>query len=93
MTSTNPIPNDDDSDPHALEDAADEIPADATPPELSEQTRNLIAWDEPPDAAGHETPTIGPEDEAPAAEQLVQEGMEQADRDRRIAAADSDFEP
>lgn len=36
---------------------------------------------------------VKPEDKASAAEELVKEGMDEANRDRRIAAADPDFEP
>ena len=88
------IPNDDDdSDPRALENAADETPTETTAPELSEQTKELIEWDEPPSATGHEIPTVKPEDETSIAEQLINEGTDEADRDRRIAAEDPDFEP
>jgi hypothetical protein len=93
MTSAKATPNDDDSDPHALENAADETPTEITAPELTEQTKRLVVWDEPPDAAGHGVPAVKPEDEISAVERLVQEGMDEADRDRRIAAADPDFEP
>jgi hypothetical protein len=88
------IPNDDDdSDPRDLENAADKEPTKITAPELSEQTKDLVAWDEPPDATGHEVPAVKPEDETSIAEQLINEGTDEADRDRRIAAADPDFEP
>jgi hypothetical protein len=92
MTIDKPTPNDEDSDPHALEDATDETAAEPDPPEVTEQTKELVAWDEPPGAAGHEVPPVQPADETSAAEQLVEEGIEEADRDRRIAAADPDFE-
>jgi hypothetical protein len=88
------MPNDDDdSDPRDLDAAADETPAELAAPELSEQTKELIAWDEPPGCAGHEVPTVKPDDETSIAEQLVQEGAEEADREHRIAAEDPDFEP
>ena len=93
MTNVEPDPNDDESDAHSLNDAADETPTDVNAPELSEQTEELIAWDEPPEASGHEVPTVRPEDEISPVEQLVEEGMDQAERDRRMAAADPDFEP
>ena len=40
-----------------------------------------------------ESPAVKPEDEISAVERLVEEGMDEADRDRRIAAVDPDFEP
>ena len=88
------IPNDDDDfDPRDLETAADEEPTEVKAPELSEQTKELIAWDEPPGATGHAAPTVNPEDETSIAEQLINEGTDEADRERRIAAEDPDFEP
>jgi hypothetical protein len=87
-------PNDDDDfDPRDLEVASDETPTETRAPELSEETKGLMAWDEPPEAAGHEAPTVKPEDETSIAERLVYEGTDEADRDRRIAAEDPDFEP
>jgi len=85
--------NDDDFDPRNLDTAVDETPTEATAPELSEKTKKLITWDEPPEAAGHEVPSVRAEDETSIAERLVNEGTDQADRDRRIAAEDRDFEP
>jgi hypothetical protein len=93
MTRLEPAPNEDEFDPHSLDNAADKTPIETKAPELSDQTEELVAWDEPPDASGHETPTVKPEDEIPPVEQLVEEGMDQAERDRRIAAEDPDFEP
>jgi hypothetical protein len=91
---TPPLPNDDnDISPEEIEAAADETPTDLTAPELDPQTKELTTWDEPPEAAGHAVPRVLPEDETSIAEQLVYEGTDEADRDRRIAAADPDFEP
>ncbi len=88
------LPNDDDDiSPEELEVAADETPTDVTAPELSPETEELVEWDEPPESTGHAVPKVLPEDETSAAEQLVREGTDEADRDRRIAAADPDFEP
>jgi hypothetical protein len=81
----------DETDPQTIEDAVNETPASATPPEVDEQTAELISWDEAPANSG--APKIEPEDEVTAAELLVEEGMEEAERDRRIAAVDPDFEP
>jgi hypothetical protein len=61
--------------------------------ELSEQTKELTAWDEPPSATGMAAPKVLPEDEVSITEQLVHEGTDEADRERRVAAADPDFEP
>ena len=89
-----PLPNeDDDIDPEEIAAAADETPTDLTPPELSAQTQNLTEWDAPPASSGIATPKVVPEDETSIAEQLVEEGTDEADRERRLAAADPDFEP
>lgn len=80
-------------DPAELEVAADETPAPKLAPELSEETEKLVAWDEPPESAGHRASTTKPEDETSIAADLVEKGIDAADRERRIAAADPDFEP
>jgi hypothetical protein len=77
--------------------AADDTPTDVTPPELDARTEELTEWDEAPSAHGTAAPKVGPagddEDEDSIAEKLVYEGTDEADRERRIAAADPDFEP
>ena len=91
---TTPRPNDDDKpDPEEIEAASDETPTDVTAPELSPATKDLIEWDEPPTASGAAAPKVLPEDEVPVGEELVYEGSDEADRERRMAAADPDFEP
>ncbi|MGB8168510.1 MAG: hypothetical protein WCF18_13515 [Chthoniobacteraceae bacterium] len=94
MNSQTPQPNEDNEiDPEEILSAADETPTDVTAPELDEQTKQVITWDEPPAATGTAAPKVLPEDEVSAAEQLVYEGTDEADRERRMAAADPDFEP
>jgi hypothetical protein len=94
MNPQTPEPNaDDEVDPEEIQAAADETPTDVTAPEVSEQTKELTAWDEPPGASGTEAPRVVPEDEVSIAEQLVYEGTDEAERERRMAAADPDFEP
>lgn len=97
MTPKNP--NSDDGDDEALNadeiaDAADESPTDVTAPELDERTKDLTEWDEPPQAHGTAAPKIIPEeDDEDSAAKLVYEGTDEAERERRLAAADPDFEP
>ena len=87
-------PNDDeDVDPEEIQTSSDETPTDVTAPELNAETKELTVWDEPVSASGKSAPKVLPEDEATIAEQLVYEGTDEADRERRIAAADPDFEP
>lgn len=94
MTPRKPEPNDDDDfDPEEIEAAANEMSTDLTPPELDERTKDLTEWDEPPAVSGGPVAKVLPEDEVPIGEQLVYEGTDEADRERRIAAADPDFEP
>lgn len=81
----------DETDPQTIQDAVDETAASDIPPEADAQTAELTAWDEVPSHPG--APKVELEDEVPAAEVLVEEGLEEAERDRRIAAADPDFEP
>jgi hypothetical protein len=85
---------DDDGTAEELESATDETPTDVTAPELSEQTKDLTEWDDVPSAHGTAAPKVTPDDEDDTiASQLVYEGTDEADRERRIAAADPDFEP
>ena len=94
MTPQPPLPNDDDDhSPDELDVASDETPTDVTAPELNPETKDLVEWDESPESSGHVVPKVLPEDEVSAAEQMVDEGTDEADRDQRIAAADPDFEP
>jgi hypothetical protein len=85
--------SDDDISPEEIDVASDETPTSFVPPEVNEQTEELTEWDEPTTVAGSAAPKVLPEDEVPVAEQLVNEGTDEADRDLRIAAADPDFEP
>jgi hypothetical protein len=84
---------DDDFDPQELEVASDESAADDTPPEVDAKTKDLATWDEAPASSGGEVPAVPQDDEAKVPEDLVREGNELAERDRRIAAVDPDFEP
>lgn len=94
MNPPQPLPNEDDEfDPVEIQEAADETPTVVTPPELDAETKNLTTWDEAPGASGRAAPKILPEDETTVAERLVYDGTDEADRERRIAAADPDFEP
>ena len=80
-------------DPHALEDAEYSEGSDERAPEVDQRTVELTAWDEPPGSSGTSAPKVHLEDEIPPGELLVEEGLEEADREQRIAAADPDFEP
>jgi hypothetical protein len=86
-------PNDDaDFDAEEIEAAVEE---DATPenaPEVDSKTENLTKWDEPAAASGA-VPNTPLDDEAALDEELTEEGIDEADRDQRIASADPDFEP
>jgi hypothetical protein len=61
------------------------------PPEVDEpELENLTAWDEPVEARGGAVDTMAPLDEANLAEQLVQEGLSEADHDQRVSASEND---
>jgi len=80
------------ADPIELEAATDESALEEGPAELL-HAEKLTEWDQPPGSSGGPAPTVQPDDEAGLDEELVNEGVEEADRDQRIAAADPDFEP
>jgi hypothetical protein len=94
MKPETPAPDENlDLDPEEIQLASDETPTDVTAPELSKETEELTEWDEAPTSSGKAAHKVLPEDEVPAAEQLVYEGTDEADRQSRLAAADPDFEP
>jgi hypothetical protein len=47
----------------------------------------LVAWDEPLDAAGHSVKKKEPEDELSPAQQLVEEGMVEAEHEQMVEGA------
>ncbi|MGI9115990.1 MAG: hypothetical protein DLM52_01020 [Chthoniobacterales bacterium] len=59
-------------------------------PEVPPGDENLITWNENPDVTGHAVPTFLPDDEADVSAELTEEGVEEADQDRRRAAKDED---
>ena len=87
------IPNDDDdSDRRDLEIAADEEPDENRElPSCRSKRKSWSGWDEPPEATGHEATTVHRKDETSIAEELINEGTDEADRERRIAAEDPDL--
>lgn len=75
---------------------ADESPTDVTPPEVDSRTEEITEWDDAPADHGKVAPKVKLEDDDDddsIAAKLVYEGTDEADRERRIAAADPDFEP
>ena len=94
MIPSNTQPNEDpEFDPEVLADAAQNLRTEAVPPELDPATAELTEWDTAPSSSGRVAPKVLPEDEVPATEKLVGEGIDEADRELRIAAVDPDFEP
>jgi hypothetical protein len=83
-----------DYDPEEIQAAAQEItdPGVEPPPEVVPGTENLTKWDEAPGSKGGAAPRVVPEDENSVGEELVEDGVESADRDQRLAAADPDYE-
>ena len=58
----------------------------ASEPELVEPVLGeLVAWDEPPESHGHAVPRTPLENDENLAEILVQEGIEEAEHDLRLA--------
>ncbi len=55
-------------------------------PELAE----LVTWDEPVTSEGQAIPRTPLENEANVGEILIQEGLEEADHDRRVAVEEDD---
>jgi hypothetical protein len=85
--------DDPDFDPREIENAEFSEPTNGIAPELDERTVELTEWDEPPGSTGTAAPKSQLEDEVSAGEQLIEEGLDEADRDQRLAASDPDYEP
>jgi hypothetical protein len=95
MNASVPDPDDreEDVDPEEIDVAGERTPNHPAPPEIPEKMEALTEWDRPLDAAGSQAHKVLPEDEVNIAEELVEEGVEEADRDQRLASSDPDFEP
>lgn len=82
---------DPDHDPSEMVEASEDVASGDTPPEIVPGVEELTEWDTPMGSSGAPAPRVMPEDDVPPAEILVQDGIEEADREQRIAAADPDF--
>jgi hypothetical protein len=83
--------NDPDRDPSEIVEASEGLTGTDTPPEVTPGLEGVTEWDTPIGSAGVSAPRVLPEDEVPPAEVLVKGGIEEADREQRIAAADPDL--
>jgi hypothetical protein len=85
-----PENSDPDRDPSEMVDASEDVSSGDTPPEVVPGVEELTEWYTPLGAAGVSAPVgVGTDDFQ--AEALVQDGIEEADREQRIAAADPDL--
>lgn len=82
----------DEVDTHSMDLAVDDSLTDVTPPELNAATKDVVEWDDAPSSHGHMTTRPYNEEEDSIGAMLVYEGTDEADRERRMAAADPDFE-
>ncbi len=58
-------------------------------PELDDPSvENITEWNSAPEEAGTQAPTLRPYDDQNIAEQLVEEGVAEADHDQRVTAAE-----
>lgn len=71
---------------HAREELAN--PGLPPAPEADESVRPVEKWSMAEASRGHEGPHVEPDDEQSAAEQLVAEGLQEADHDLRVAASE-----
>lgn len=58
------------------------------PEVVSPEIEELTTWDDPVGQDGHRREKIPLEDESDVAEQLIRDGIEEADHDRRVTAAE-----
>jgi hypothetical protein len=85
-----PENSDPDRDPSEMVDASEDVSSGDTAPEVVPGVEELTEWDTPMGATGVSAPRVLPTDDFQA-EALVQDGIEEADREQRIAAADPDL--
>lgn len=62
---------------------------DSGPPPAPEGDDSIRLWSEAESSVGHMAPRIGPEDEVSPVEQLINEGLEEAERDQRLSASEN----
>lgn len=79
-------------DPDELDQAVNDRAPGISSPELDERTEFVTTWDEPPASHGSQAPRNRLDDEQDVGGQLVDEGLDTADTEQRVAAADRDGE-
>lgn len=67
-------------------------PGPPSAPEADESEQPVGRWSDAPGSAGRRGVEVLPDDEQTLAEDLVEEGLEEADREQRLAASD-EFPP
>lgn len=72
---------------HARDELVNSGPPPA--PEADETDQPVLLWSEAAGSIGHQAPRIGPEDEISPVEQLINEGLEEAERDQRLSASEN----
>jgi hypothetical protein len=82
--------NDPAIDPNELIEASDERETVETAPEVPAGLEGAMEWDTPVGSEGLAAPKAGPDDEESVGTQLVMEGLDEAEREQRIAAAEGE---
>lgn len=85
QTDGRPVPQEHDF-VRAMEDLS--RPGPPPPPEADETEAPVGSWSAGPGGQPHKGPTVVPDDEQSAAQRLVEQGVEEADHDRRVAATE-----
>lgn len=96
MKPNKPNADDPEVDPKDIDAVAQEVtdPGVEPAPEEAPEMARVTQWDEAPDSTGTVAPKHGMDtDENVVGEELVQDGVEAADRDSRLASVDPDYEP
>ncbi len=65
-------------------------PGASPAPEADETVHPVETWSKATGSQGHRAVRVEPDDEQTVAEQLVEEGLEEADLESRLAASDED---
>ena len=71
-------------------EAAEKIDGESLAPEVSARTAEITVWNESPEEVGWRVQERPMDSQVTISEQLVSEGNEEADREQRLAAGESD---
>lgn len=77
-------------DPQEMLEASSDVTSPKTPADVPAGLEAATEWDTPVGSSGEVAPKVGLDDEESVGTQLVLDGVEEAEREQRIAAAEGE---